>query len=90
MKKVIVIGCPGSGKTTFAEKLQKCCGDRLYPANSTIIQKITKIFSASHTWVKIIALNHKIPYKHIFLNRYNIKFIMAVLFRASNYINYYF
>ena len=23
MKKVIIIGCPGSGKTTFAEKLQK-------------------------------------------------------------------
>ena len=23
MKKIIIIGCPGSGKTTFAEKLQK-------------------------------------------------------------------
>ena len=24
MKKIIIIGCPGSGKTTFAEKLNKC------------------------------------------------------------------
>ena len=30
MKKVIVIGCPGSGKTTFAEKLQNFTGLPLY------------------------------------------------------------
>lgn len=30
MKKIIIIGCPGSGKTTFAEKLQKATNLPLY------------------------------------------------------------
>ena len=30
MKRVIVIGCPGSGKTTFAEKLSETTGLPLY------------------------------------------------------------
>ena len=30
MKKVIVIGCPGSGKTTFAEKIHKSTGLPLF------------------------------------------------------------
>ena len=30
MKKIIIIGCPGSGKTTFAEKLQRATNLPLY------------------------------------------------------------
>lgn len=30
MKKIIVIGCPGSGKSTFSRKLQKICGLPLF------------------------------------------------------------
>ena len=30
MKKIIIIGCPGSGKTTFAEKLRDKTGLPLY------------------------------------------------------------
>ncbi|MBQ7359609.1 MAG: adenylate kinase [Lachnospiraceae bacterium] len=30
MKKAIVIGCPGSGKTTFSEKLHNCTGLPLF------------------------------------------------------------
>lgn len=30
MKRVIVIGCPGSGKTTFSEKLSACTGLPLF------------------------------------------------------------
>ena len=30
MKKIIIIGCLGSGKTIFAEKLNKCTGVPLF------------------------------------------------------------
>ena len=34
MKKIIIIGCPGSGKTTFAEKLQRATNLPLYYLNA--------------------------------------------------------
>ncbi len=63
MKKVIVIGCPGSGKTTFAEKLNKITGFPLYYLDAVwhkpdkthipreeFDQRITEIF-ATPEWI---------------------------------------
>lgn len=63
MKKAIIIGCPGSGKTTFAEKLKKCTGlplyfldaiwhkpDRTHIAREEFDQRISEIFATSE-WI---------------------------------------
>lgn len=63
MKRVIVIGCPGSGKTTFAEKLNKCTGlplyhldaiwhkpDKTHIAREEFDQRISEIF-ATGEWI---------------------------------------
>lgn len=63
MKKVIVIGCPGSGKTTFAEKLSKSTGlplyyldaiwhkpDKTHIPREKFDERITEIFKESE-WI---------------------------------------
>ncbi len=63
MKKAIIIGCPGSGKTTFAEKLHKMTGlplyhldaiwhkpDKTHIPREEFDERISEIFSTSE-WI---------------------------------------
>lgn len=63
MKRAIVIGCPGSGKTTFAEKLNKITGlplyyldavwhkpDRTHISREEFDQRIQEIF-VTNEWI---------------------------------------
>ncbi len=63
MNKVIIIGCPGSGKTTFAEKLNKCTGlplyyldaiwhkpDKTHISRDMFDERISEIFNTSE-WI---------------------------------------
>lgn len=63
MKRVIIIGCPGSGKTTFAEKLSKATGlplyhldaiwhkpDKTHISREEFDQRIQEIF-ATDAWI---------------------------------------
>jgi len=63
MNKVIIIGCPGSGKTTFAEKLNKCTGlplyyldaiwhkpDKTHISRDVFDERISEIFNTSE-WI---------------------------------------
>ncbi len=60
MKKIIIIGCPGSGKTTFAEKLNKCTGLPLYHLDA-IWHKPDKTHISREEYDELLAEIFKTP-----------------------------